>query len=357
MTSPPACPSLPEAVLTSVVTTAVYVGVLYLPVNAGERDEKGTIISRIVSVALVTLAGEIYIHIRLPSYSFLASHQSKSLSVSHTFATIISGVAPATTGVLLTFLLYAGHFAARTDPDVATPRETISLLSPASRYIALRNLIAAPVVEEIVFRRQALLLWRCTPGSARIYGPAVLFSLAHAHHALTMGLPVVLLQCAYTALFGMYAACLTVATGSVSAAIAAHGLCNRIGLPDFEAIANHPRVRAIIALYASALVLLAYAFSPLTHWARNALEHPHSPAIAVVISQLMAMFAPEMMGSATLAQRRWLQPAGLLQLLGIGVLCVALGFQKVTAWAEDTFEWLLASSALSSQSSIMLPKS
>jgi Type II CAAX prenyl endopeptidase Rce1-like len=325
------CLSLPEAVLTSIIITALYVGVLYLPVNAGERDDKRTVLSRIVSVGLVAVVGEAYVHLRLPTASATAAPPTAIPVFSSALEAVVAHAASAAAGVTLTLFFYAGHFAARTDPASASPREKLSLLDPATRHIAMRNFIAAPVIEELVFRRQALQLWGCVaPRAARIFGPAALFSLAHAHHARIEGISAVLLQLGYTLFFGAYASSLYIATGSVAAPIAAHVLCNSLELPDFAAITCHKHARAIVAFYIASLAALVYAFAPVTNWARSAVNHPRSAIAAVGISQVAVTLAPEILGQIAAAERRRSRLAFLAQLGAFAVLFAVYAFHRVT---------------------------
>lgn len=137
----------------------------------------------------------------------------------------------------------------------------IFLLDMRSRYwgesgflVFLRNIIAAPIAEELVFR--GLMVCVLTAGYSSIvdengvhkYSPfsvmirvPLWFALAHVHHLierLRSGAGVVaalvntLFQFTYTSIFGFIAACMLMRTGSIYAPIASHVFCNFWGLPN-----------------------------------------------------------------------------------------------------------------------------
>ncbi|KAM3567031.1 hypothetical protein VYU27_010818, partial [Nannochloropsis oceanica] len=117
-----------------------------------------------------------------------------------------------------------------------------------------RNLVVAPLTEEIVFRACMLpLLYQASSSPSSLDSPRAIpfvkliflsplfFGLAHAHHALQRvreGLPPaqalleVALQVAYTSIFGWHAAFLFLRTGSLLPCILTHSFCNFVGLPN-----------------------------------------------------------------------------------------------------------------------------
>lgn len=235
--------TLSEAVATSVTFTVLYVSSLHLPFNSGDRNRRAVILSRLVTLSILATLIELYTRRRIPALTDKISSGTRLPALA---------VAAA-----LTLLLYAGHL-------IATPRR--ALLQPASRdrYIALRNYLAGPVLEEVVFRRQTLLIWSCQGVTMSLLFPAAMFSLAHVHHVRELGLVGLLFQMAYTFLFGIYAAALYINTRTFCAPFVAHVICNLLQLPDFSTIAAHPRRRGVMALYCAALVVFAVAFGPLT---------------------------------------------------------------------------------------------
>ncbi len=152
----------------------------------------------------------------------------------------------------MTSLLYSGYIALlavdsnRRRHQYEELRRTLHI----HPWIALRNFLAAPVVEEIVFRRQAFIAWQCSATWPKILIPAILFSLAHGHRAFTVGLRACALQLLYTLFFGVYAGAVYIHfESSLVSAVVAHCMCNVLGLPDFDGIARSKFSRRISLLY------------------------------------------------------------------------------------------------------------
>lgn len=238
--------SLAEAIWTSIVFTTIYVGVLYLPFNNGNRNSTSTIFSRVVTLTAIAVAIELYTRHRIPDVHYRMSHGTRLPAL------IVSSV--------LTLMLYSGHLAVTPVANL----NTYSFYDEQLRFIAIRNYILGPLLEEIVFRRQTLLIWACQPTELRLLFPAAMFSLAHIHHVRALGVVGILFQMTYTFLFGVYAAALYINLGTVWAPFIAHVICNVLELPDFASIAVHPYRRPVIALYTFTVALFAVAFGPLT---------------------------------------------------------------------------------------------
>jgi prenyl protein peptidase len=245
-----------EALTVTLLTTALYVGVLYLPWNKGDRDVPRIVMARIASVMAIAFAGEAFLMFRVPELSLPRPTAPSAL---------LAGASSA----IMTLLFYSGHFLAFIGSTASFGRDEYSFRDNRTRILAIRNYLAAPVIEEIVFRRQASLIWACKPELSRVITPAALFSLAHLHHVRTVGIEVVLVQLTYTLLFGVYSAYLFVRTESVFAPITAHIICNYLELPDFSAIANHKRPYLIIGLNFAAVVAVFVLFEPITSWANT----------------------------------------------------------------------------------------
>lgn len=120
------------------------------------------------------------------------------------------------------------------------------------RWTGYRNLIIAPVSEELVFRSLVIAIYLLAKvGATRIvFTTPLVFGLAHVHHlvefvrshtpagrtfppinVLLIGILQSLVMFTYTSLFGFFAAFLYLRTGSLFAAIAAHVFCNWQGVP------------------------------------------------------------------------------------------------------------------------------
>ncbi|KAL9097761.1 MAG: hypothetical protein Q9165_000087 [Trypethelium subeluteriae] len=121
------------------------------------------------------------------------------------------------------------------------------MLSP---WIGIRNYIAGPLTEEVLFRSLLTPLHLLSlpspapPSSVRplIFTLPLYFGIAHIHHLYEFRLrhpfePVplsllrVLLQFTYTSVFGFIAEFVFLRTGSLLACVLAHAFCNAMGLP------------------------------------------------------------------------------------------------------------------------------
>lgn len=150
------------------------------------------------------------------------------------------------------------------------------------RHISgIRNYIAGPVTEEILFRS-------CIIGTAAMYGRSrkylifvtpLYFALAHAHHAyeyyvlggrtrqsLQHGILRALFQTVYTTLFGWHAAFLYLRTGSLLPPVLSHVFCNIMGFPQLgEQLHDFPRRKwMILASYGIGMLAFSQSLWPLT---------------------------------------------------------------------------------------------
>ena len=150
----------------------------------------------------------------------------------------------------------------------------------SSRWSQIRNLLVAPLTEEVIFRgcmTVPLLLSGLTPLHTCLVAP-LFFGTAHFHHALLkykQGMPirnVVMLttfQFAYTWLFGAYATIAFIRTGSIPAITLSHSFCNLMGLPDFGFMKQHgarlsclyPYRRILLTAYLVGVCLFAWSFN------------------------------------------------------------------------------------------------
>ncbi|WPH04054.1 Hypothetical protein R9X50_00693800 [Acrodontium crateriforme] len=120
------------------------------------------------------------------------------------------------------------------------------------RWTGYRNLIIAPVSEELVFRSLVIAMYLLAKVDAPriVFETPLVFGLAHVHHlvefvrshtpagrtfppinVLLIGILQSLFMFTYTSLFGFFAAFLFLRTGSLFTAIAAHVFCNWQGVP------------------------------------------------------------------------------------------------------------------------------
>lgn len=119
-------------------------------------------------------------------------------------------------------------------------------------WIGYRNLVVAPLSEEVVFRSLAipLFLLANVDQTRIVFVTPLVFGLAHLHHlvdflqartpkgrllppvaAWIQGICRSLFQFTYTSLFGFFAAFVFLRTGNLWAAVLAHTFCNHIGIP------------------------------------------------------------------------------------------------------------------------------
>lgn len=254
-------------------TSIAFVGSLYFLVPSHirqlDRDHPSQIKWRSFAtgcVCVAALAGQAYL---------LGTNEEKTApieplvtnfypqSVQHTLlssAKVLAHVAVLYTGSILdTFLLVwaymTKHRASRPPTTLEYLKSLYSFcLEPHVRsltfansggWMAWRNVIIAPVLEEVAFRVGMVpILLAAGMRPVTVYWTAPLFfGVAHAHHAaqrLRQGtLPAIVIaqttfQFSYTTLFGAYAAYIYVHTRSATAIAIAHGFCNLMGLPNFQ---------------------------------------------------------------------------------------------------------------------------
>jgi len=170
--------------------------------------------------------------------------------------------------------------------------------SAGQRWQSLRNLIAAPICEEVIFR--AVVLSLLVAGGfgfrACVLLSPLLFGIAHLHHLMMLVLArgfslrravlMVSFQLGYTTLFGAYAAALFLRTNHLLGAVLAHAWCNLLGLPDLAFLSRrHPLYAKrvpILLVFVAGMVIFALALRPLTddQWLYGRIEAAEDPASA-----------------------------------------------------------------------------
>lgn len=166
------------------------------------------------------------------------------------------------------------------------------------QLLILRDLVAAPLLEEALFRgcMGALVLAAGAGPEAACWLVPLVFAGAHLHlgaQSLARGEPlgrvlgVSLVRTAYTFAFGGIAMRLWVGTRTLAAPVAAHLLCNWLGLPDVQRVVGHlraaaacdgtprsraavPRAAVVVTTYAAGVVGFFAAMPVLTAWAAAA---------------------------------------------------------------------------------------
>ncbi|GBG33434.1 CAAX prenyl protease 2 [Hondaea fermentalgiana] len=150
---------------------------------------------------------------------------------------------------------------------------------PENPVVQIRNLIAAPFAEELVFRCcMGALLKAANWRHAFIIGFAPLFfGVAHLHHCHGMikeGMPVKraiiisLVQMTYTTLFGALEMFFFLRTGHLISVFLIHSWCNLLGLPPLGFLGkthpNHEHAAFIIFGYISGIFIFVMGLGPLT---------------------------------------------------------------------------------------------
>lgn len=146
---------------------------------------------------------------------------------------------------------------------------TTSLLHPrnaSERWIRLRNLLIAPLAEEIVFRACMVPAF-CSTGMSipRVCLVVPLFfGFAHVHHVILkvrQGHSLVSIfvqtcfQFAYTTAFGAYESYAYTRTNSLAAVTLCHIFCNAMGLPDLQFLNPNSPLYPYRTLLLSTLIL------------------------------------------------------------------------------------------------------
>jgi prenyl protein peptidase len=123
--------------------------------------------------------------------------------------------------------------------------------------VVVRNLLCAPVTEEVVFRAcvcRVLLSASIVPYTVILFSP-IFFGVAHIHHIieavcfrrhdLRSAIASQSFQMLYTTLFGNLACLLYFSTGSLVSAIVLHTGCNYFGVPRFNGAAFRLELAAL----------------------------------------------------------------------------------------------------------------
>ncbi len=180
-----------------------------------------------------------------------------------------------------------------------------SYLEQYGALVTFRNLVFAPLTEEVVFRAvmipsMYLAAWVAATDANPVNSfqialvSPVWFGLAHLHHfldkmrlkvPLSQNLTVTLIQLIYTSIFGLVAALLFMRTGNITAPVLSHVLCNLLGLPDLGFMHSTTNKQLsneysclytyrylLLFMHAVGLVAFSFALFPLTDS-----MVPHSP--------------------------------------------------------------------------------
>jgi prenyl protein peptidase len=130
----------------------------------------------------------------------------------------------------------------------------------APTRVLLRDLLIAPVIEELVFRAcimQVLLSGGWQPVRAALVAP-VFFGIAHVHHvcqaivfegrSFGQAAASQAFSMLYTTVFGALAGLLYLSTGTLASACALHAGCNWFGMPRLTAEAKRRGMQVPVAV-------------------------------------------------------------------------------------------------------------
>ncbi|ELP86847.1 protease U48 caax prenyl protease rce1, putative [Entamoeba invadens IP1] len=115
-------------------------------------------------------------------------------------------------------------------------------MSLDDKVAVLRIVIAAPIIEETLFRG-VFIPFLMTHGWGQKFAfvyCSTLFGLAHLHHLITESVidtkkvVTAIVQVMFTTLFGMFSSYVYFCTKSVISCVLCHALCNYLGFPDFS---------------------------------------------------------------------------------------------------------------------------
>ncbi|KJE89640.1 hypothetical protein CAOG_01076 [Capsaspora owczarzaki ATCC 30864] len=282
------------ALVGSAVLTGVYVGSLYIwpllaklgvaslsPADprAIDRDDPKVVPTRFASATLACVASVGIVKLlatpRFAGFPVPSGFFSRLLGF-HTDRLILGAIAP----LALTATLFAGPLVGMYySRDFPWQHEGFELRpfveATVKDLLWWRNIVVGPVTEEITFRACMLpMLASAFGGRGALLVAPVMFGSAHLHsiiqhlrktdQEIKAAWSGILLQLAYTTVFGVYASALFLRTGHIIAPILSHSLCNYIGFPDVEGVANHPRKHVIAAAYVFGLLGFGLLLLPVT---------------------------------------------------------------------------------------------
>ncbi|XP_022767104.1 CAAX prenyl protease 2 [Durio zibethinus] len=283
--------SKPVAMIACIAMTLFYVAILYAPTLIlrlpPPQSFKNFMIRRFICAAISSFASVIFCALVLPIRSGEASYLFGVYGIrsDHIWQAVLFPL-------FLTNLMYAGSLMLKSillvnkwkehrnqdgRPLLCSIKSTLlsfsdQMSSVASNVLFWRNLVVAPLTEELVFRACMIPLLLC--GGFKAYNVIFLcptfFSLAHLNHmmeiygrhnySLVKASMVVGLQLGYTVIFGSYASFLFVRTGNLIAPLVAHAFCNYMGLP----VLFVPRKGIVSVAFVAGMISFALLLFPIT---------------------------------------------------------------------------------------------
>ncbi|VDN07781.1 unnamed protein product [Thelazia callipaeda] len=249
-----------------------YVALLYTFDYGGmDRDNPESIKRRLLGATVNNVASIAC------TYSVLYKHHESPLSTMgiHTRGIYTACLLP----TILTCICYLGNWVMMyIDNNLRCLFHLNELKRNASNIIWIRNILLAPVTEEVAFRACAsTLILQCLSSTTTIFVAPIPFALSHLHHIFDdmkrgyskyEAMSRRTFQMSYSYLFGAYATFLFVRTGNILAPIISHSVCNNMGLPLFFLIKTYPKrsTRAILWFsYGTGFILWLWLLEPFTN--------------------------------------------------------------------------------------------
>ena len=157
-------------------------------------------------------------------------------------------------------------------PAVAMVLETgvLNAIIHRNMMASIRDLIVAPWTEELCFRAGLISYMAITdhPDWYILWFSPMVFGFSHVHHMydlvyhkklhINSAFFVLLVQFAYTTLFGWFAALIFLKSGSIMAVTVAHAWCNLFGFPRFSDILYYKYRKVVIFAYISGIAAFPF---------------------------------------------------------------------------------------------------
>ncbi|TIB95769.1 Abi-domain-containing protein [Wallemia mellicola] len=242
--------------------------VYFTSLSRGQRDDPAVMISRMKNVVVSNIACLIvivYLEMKLHNHSLFLGLKQTGLSIPN-----IDALKP----IILAPILYFGHIVA----SLLTKEPLLPTASEVRSLTFVRNIIVAPITEEITFRACIISAFRLDShkwsNTSIILLTPLFFGLAHVHHgrqrylssdrssqAFIREMLVIAVQLTYTTLFGSFAAYVFLRTNSIWPCILTHMQCNYFGLPNFGLINEVQGVHRKVTIglsYTAGIALFTY---------------------------------------------------------------------------------------------------
>eukprot|EP00916_Digyalum_oweni_P026874 GHVL01044123.1.p1 GENE.GHVL01044123.1~~GHVL01044123.1.p1 ORF type:complete len:284 (-),score=13.17 GHVL01044123.1:15-866(-) len=216
----------------------------YLGFCDNHRDHAAAIMRRFMGVSLVSALSMYIVHLTVARKTSLLTVLGVTVSFN---------IFPL---ILICLSLYSGAIFYFALVKSSNQLNLIVFSTQRGSWIMLRDVILAPVVEEIVFRAcfiPILLSSSLSPATVVFLAP-LLFGLAHAHHifenakagGIIEALVTFACQIAYTTVFGCLVSYLFIQSGSIFPSLLLHCFCNFWGLPPLNWVFEDKYVPKII---------------------------------------------------------------------------------------------------------------